>query len=96
MISSANAPAARSAVRLTSLARPSTATVRLDVSENHALRAGLRWSEPTLTAMLARKVVLELAEIDVARLQCERIVQSVLNSADRSADSSHEDPKDVY
>jgi predicted RNA-binding Zn ribbon-like protein len=64
---------ARPAARLTSLARPSIATVRLDVGENQTLRAQLVWSEPTPAATLARRVALELAEIDVARLKrCER------------------------
>ncbi len=66
-------PVARPAARLSSLAQPSIATVRLDVSKNQALRAQLKWSEPTPTATLARRVALELAEIDVARLKrCER------------------------
>jgi len=62
-------PVARPAARLTSLARPSIATVRLDVGENRALRAQLKWSEPTPAATLARRVALELAEIDAARLK---------------------------
>ena len=66
-------PVTRPAARLTSLAQPSIATVRLHVSENQTLRAHLEWSEPTPAAMLARRVALELAEIDVARLKlCER------------------------
>jgi predicted RNA-binding Zn ribbon-like protein len=63
----------RSAARLTKLAQPSIATVRLDVGESETLRARLEWSEPTPAATLARKVALELGEIDVARLKrCER------------------------
>jgi predicted RNA-binding Zn ribbon-like protein len=66
-------PVARPAARLTTLAQPSTATVRLDVGENQTLRAALDWSEPAPAATLARKVALELAEIDIARLKrCER------------------------
>lgn len=66
-------PAARPAARLTKLAQPSTATVRLEVSTDQRLLAQLKWSEPTPAATLARKVALELAEIDVARLKrCER------------------------
>jgi predicted RNA-binding Zn ribbon-like protein len=66
-------PVAQAAARLTSLAQPSVATVRLDVSKSQILRTELDWSEPTLAATLARRVVLELAEIDVARLKrCER------------------------
>ncbi|MGI8595075.1 MAG: CGNR zinc finger domain-containing protein [Solirubrobacteraceae bacterium] len=66
-------PVARPAARLTSLAQPSIATVRLDVSTNQTLRAQLKWSEPTPTATLARRVALELSEIDVARLKrCAR------------------------
>jgi predicted RNA-binding Zn ribbon-like protein len=61
------------AARLTALAQPSIATVRLDVGENQALRARLEWSEPAPAATLARTVALELAEIDLARLRrCQR------------------------
>jgi predicted RNA-binding Zn ribbon-like protein len=66
---SVDAPAAR----LAELAKPSTATVRIDVGENHTLRPRLEWSDPTAVATLARRVALELAEIDLARLRrCER------------------------
>jgi predicted RNA-binding Zn ribbon-like protein len=59
--------------RLTSLAQPSTATVRLDVGEDQTLHAQLEWSEPTPAATLARRIAVELAEIDVTRLRrCER------------------------
>jgi predicted RNA-binding Zn ribbon-like protein len=61
---------ARPAARLTELAQPSVATVRLGVSENRTLHARLEWSEPTPAASLARRVALELGEIDVARLKC--------------------------
>ena len=65
--------AAPQAARLTELARPSIATVRLDVDDDQALRARLEWSEPKPAATLARRVALELAEIDVSRLKrCER------------------------
>jgi predicted RNA-binding Zn ribbon-like protein len=61
------------AARLTSLAQPSIATVRLQVGDDQTLRPRLEWSEPTPAATLARRVGLELAEIDVARLKrCER------------------------
>jgi predicted RNA-binding Zn ribbon-like protein len=61
------------AARLVELAKPSTATVRIDVGDNHTLRPRLEWSDPTAVATLARRVALELAEIDVARLRrCER------------------------
>jgi predicted RNA-binding Zn ribbon-like protein len=64
---------ARPALRLTELARPSVATVRLDVDERQTLRARLQWSESTPAAMLARRIALELGEIDVARLKrCQR------------------------
>jgi predicted RNA-binding Zn ribbon-like protein len=66
-------PVAGSAARLTSLARPSVATMRLDVGEGQTLRARLVWSEATLTATLARRVAVELGEIDLTRLKrCER------------------------
>jgi len=64
---------ARPAARLTKLAQPSIARVRLDVGENRTLHARLEWSEPTPAATLARRVALELGEIDVKRLKrCER------------------------
>jgi predicted RNA-binding Zn ribbon-like protein len=47
--------------------------VRLDAGEDQTLRARLDWSEPSPAATLARKVALELGEIDVTRLKrCER------------------------
>jgi predicted RNA-binding Zn ribbon-like protein len=47
--------------------------VRLDVDGDRTVRPRLEWSEPTPGATLARRVALELAEIDVARLKrCER------------------------
>jgi predicted RNA-binding Zn ribbon-like protein len=64
---------ARPAARLTRLAQPSTATVRLDAAEDQTLRARLDWSESSPAAALARKVALELGEIEVTRLKrCER------------------------
>jgi predicted RNA-binding Zn ribbon-like protein len=57
------------AARLTRLAEPSAATVRLDVGEDHSLDTELQWSEPTPTATLARQVALELGEIDPKRLK---------------------------
>lgn len=64
---------ARPAARLTKLAQPSVATVRLGVSENRTLHTRLEWSESTPAASLARRVALELGEIDVTRLKrCER------------------------
>jgi predicted RNA-binding Zn ribbon-like protein len=64
---------ARPAARLTRLAQPSIATVRLERGENRTLRSRLEWSEPPPAATLARKVALELGEIDVTRLKrCER------------------------
>ena len=64
---------ARPAARLTELAQPSVATVRLGVSENRTLHARLEWSDPTIAATLARRVALELGEIDLTRLKrCER------------------------
>ena len=64
---------ARPAARLTKLAQPSVATVRLDVGQSRTLRARLAWSEPTPAATLARRVAFELGEIDVTRLKrCER------------------------
>jgi predicted RNA-binding Zn ribbon-like protein len=63
----------RPAARLTKLAQPSIATVRLDAGDNQSLRTRLEWSEPTPAATLARTVALELGEIDVKRLKrCDR------------------------
>ncbi len=63
----------RPAARLTELAQPSIATVRLDVDGDRTVRPRLESSEPTPAAALARRVALELAEIDLARLKrCER------------------------
>jgi predicted RNA-binding Zn ribbon-like protein len=61
------------ASRLTQLARPSVATVRLDAGDDQTMRARLDWSQPTATAALARQVVMELGGIDEARLKrCDR------------------------
>lgn len=66
-------PVARPAVRLTKLAQASIARVRLEVGEDRTLHARLDWSEPTPAATLARRVALELGEIDLARLKrCQR------------------------
>jgi predicted RNA-binding Zn ribbon-like protein len=63
----------RPAARLTELAQPSVASVRLGPGENGTLQAWLEWSEPTPVATLARRVALELGEIDLTRLRrCER------------------------
>jgi hypothetical protein len=51
-------PVARPAARLTSLAQPSVATVRLDVGESQTLRGRSEWSEPSPTATLVRRVAL--------------------------------------
>ena len=61
-------PVAQPAARLAQLAQPSTARVRIDVGENRTLRPRLEWSDPTPVATLARRVALELAEIDIDRL----------------------------
>jgi predicted RNA-binding Zn ribbon-like protein len=66
-------PVSRPAARLTRLARPSTATVRLEGGDDQTLHAQLDWRDPTPAATLARRVALELGEIDIARLKrCER------------------------
>ena len=66
-------PVVRPAARLTRLAEPSAARVRLDVGESQTLRARLEWGEPTPTATLARQAALELGEIDIQRLKrCQR------------------------
>ena len=65
--------AAVAATRLTELAKPSVATVRLDAGDDQTVRVGLEWGEPTATATLARRVALELGEIDVTRIKrCRR------------------------
>jgi predicted RNA-binding Zn ribbon-like protein len=64
---------AQPAARLTKLAEPSIARVRLDGGENRTLQVGLEWSEPTPAATLARRIAIELGEIDIRRLKrCER------------------------
>jgi predicted RNA-binding Zn ribbon-like protein len=64
---------ARPAARLNGIARPSVARARLAEDGQRTLRARLEWSEPTPAAALARRVVLELGEVDLARLRrCER------------------------
>jgi predicted RNA-binding Zn ribbon-like protein len=61
------------AARLTDLARPSSASVRLDSSDDQTLSLRLEWSEPTATATLARQVALELGGTDPTRLKrCQR------------------------
>ena len=66
-------PVSQPAARLTSLARPSVASVRLVAGDDPLLRAQLEWTESTPVATLARMAALELGEIDVARLKrCER------------------------
>lgn len=63
----------RPAERLTALARPSSATVRIEGGGDRMLHVRLEWSEPDPAAALARQVALELAEIDLTRLKrCER------------------------
>ena len=64
---------ARPAARLTKLAQPSVARARLDGGANRELHARLEWSDPTPAARLARRVALELGEMDLTRLKrCER------------------------
>ena len=66
-------PVTRPAVRLTALARRSVATVRLAPDQDQILRTELEWSNPSPGATLARRVALELGEIDLGRLKrCER------------------------
>jgi predicted RNA-binding Zn ribbon-like protein len=82
-------PPARPAARLTGLAEPSAATARLDVREDQSLRTRLEWSAPTPTAALARRVVLELGEIDPMRLKrcalpaCELVFYDTTRSGTR-------------
>jgi predicted RNA-binding Zn ribbon-like protein len=82
-------PLARPAARLTRLAEPSAATVRLEVGEGQRLRTRLEWSEPTSTATLARQVALELGEIDPKRLKrcalpaCDLLFYDTTRSATR-------------
>ena len=54
-------PVSRPAARLTRLAQPSVASVRLDAGEGQTLRARLEWSEPTPAATFARRVASEVA-----------------------------------
>jgi predicted RNA-binding Zn ribbon-like protein len=69
----AGRPPARAAALLTRLARPSKATVRIEVGENHAFCTRLEWSAPNPAAAIARQVALELADIEPRRLRrCQR------------------------
>jgi predicted RNA-binding Zn ribbon-like protein len=85
----AGRPLDRPAARLTRLAEPSAATVRLDVGAGQSLRTRLQWSEPTPTATLARQVALELGEIDPKRLKrcalpaCDLLFYDTTRSATR-------------
>jgi predicted RNA-binding Zn ribbon-like protein len=64
---------ARAAGRLTELARPSAATMRIDVRQDRTIGSSLEWSDPTPVAGLARRVASELAGIDLTRLKrCQR------------------------
>jgi predicted RNA-binding Zn ribbon-like protein len=59
--------------RLTTLARPSDARISLEVTDEGELRDRLEWSDPTLVAGLARRVVVELAAMEPGRLRrCAR------------------------
>lgn len=61
------------AARLTELAQPSIATMRVTAGDDQTLRAQLHWSEPTATATLARQVAVELGAMELARLKrCQR------------------------
>jgi predicted RNA-binding Zn ribbon-like protein len=61
------------AARLTALAQPSRAEARLEPGDAGELQARLRWHDPSPVAGLARRVVLELGEIEPARLRrCAR------------------------
>lgn len=63
----------RAASVINRLAAGTHARPRLDVDANRALRLRLDWTDETLTAALARTVLLELDSIDAARLRrCER------------------------
>jgi predicted RNA-binding Zn ribbon-like protein len=62
----------RPIARLNRLARSSAATARLREDDGR-LVVDLRWSDATPAAQLARRVVMELAEIDPTRLRrCQR------------------------
>lgn len=61
------------AARLTVLARPSRAEMRLEIADGR-LDQRLEWTDPTLVARLARQVVLELGAINPVRLRrCGRV-----------------------
>jgi predicted RNA-binding Zn ribbon-like protein len=57
------------AARLTALARPSRARAELELTEDGDLIERLEWTDSTLTAGLARRVILELGAMDVGRLR---------------------------
>jgi len=56
------------AARLTALARPSRAQAQLEIADGR-LDQRLEWTDPSLVAGLARRVVLELGAIDSDRLR---------------------------
>lgn len=61
------------AARITALAQPSWARVKLETLEGIGLSQRLEWTDPTLVAGLARRVVLELGAIERRRLRrCAR------------------------
>lgn len=82
-------PLARPAARLTRLAEPSAATVRLDVADGQSLRTRLEWKDATPTATLARQVAMELGGIDPRRLKrcalpgCELVFYDTTRSGTR-------------
>jgi predicted RNA-binding Zn ribbon-like protein len=63
----------RAVAAINRLAAGSQARARLDLDTERGLVPHLEWADDTVTAMLARRVVLELVAIDARRLRrCQR------------------------
>jgi predicted RNA-binding Zn ribbon-like protein len=82
-------PVASQAERLTQLAQPSAARVRLAPGRDRALRARLEWSDPDPASALARRLISELAALEVrrlrrcARLECDLVFYDTTRSGTR-------------
>jgi hypothetical protein len=77
------------ASRLAALARPSRARAGLEVTDGGELTQRLDWADPTLTAGLARRVVLELGAVEFGRLrrcgrpECDLVFYDITRSNTR-------------
>jgi predicted RNA-binding Zn ribbon-like protein len=68
-----------SAAQLTRLASPSSATAQVEVGAKETMRVKLEWRDRSVVAALARRIVLELGELEPRRLKrCERVACNLL------------------